>query len=298
MNWINLHTDTLRSETYLGAEPVERATWLNLIGWCCTQENGGIIPGAAEWSDRKFQQLCGVTKSESSIDSKLYHFTAAGDLVVNLYPAEKETEVRAKRDAARTNGKRGGRPKKPPSENPEKPTSVFKNNLSRTQAESGREGKGKDKGKREKETRGEIPPPALALISFPVPDQSLSETEFCDLTENINSCRPAWQEAPAFSKHERAAFLENLAMLRSIKPGGWQAITAYLAARLPQGSAGFQPQSREKFLAAANDVLTRALDWQRKQTPPKPKPKAFPQSTDPPLSAAETAAILGLQSGT
>jgi len=43
MNWINIHTDTLRSEDYLGADPIERATWLNLMGWCCSQENGGMI---------------------------------------------------------------------------------------------------------------------------------------------------------------------------------------------------------------------------------------------------------------
>ena len=64
MNWININTDTLRSEEYLGAEPVERATWLNLLAWCCAQENGGEIENCREWKDRKWQQLCGVTKTE------------------------------------------------------------------------------------------------------------------------------------------------------------------------------------------------------------------------------------------
>jgi hypothetical protein len=108
MNYLNIHTDLLRSEEYLGAEPVERATWLNLMGWCASQENGGIIKDAHDWTDRKWQQLCGVTLREIQTPSKLYFFKDGGNLVVWSYPADKEKEVKTNRK----NGKRGGRPRK------------------------------------------------------------------------------------------------------------------------------------------------------------------------------------------
>ena len=113
MNYLNIHTDFLRSETYLGSEPIERATWLNLMSWCATQENGGVIENAESWTDRKWQQLCGITLSEVETISLLYGFED-GNLVVSNYPVDKEAEVKAKRKA----GKKGGRPKKTASTQP------------------------------------------------------------------------------------------------------------------------------------------------------------------------------------
>jgi hypothetical protein len=171
MNYLNLHTDILRSEAYLGAEPVERATWLNLMGWCATQENGGVIAGAESWRDRKWQQLCGITQAEAAICSQLYSFNAAGEMVVNLYPVDKEAEVKGKRnagkiggkaktkaksEASKQNGAKGGRPitqAETQAETQAKP----KHNPSENPTEGkGKEGKGKE-GK-EKES-----PAALGL---------------------------------------------------------------------------------------------------------------------------------------
>lgn len=145
MNWLNIHTDTLRGEEYLGADPVERATWLSLLGWCATQENGGIIPGASNWKDRKWQQVCGVTKHEVELESELYEFTG-DDLLVHHYPIEAETAVIAKREA----GKKGGRPRK---EIPNKPSGLAQLNhkvkdTSNSVITKGKERKGKDKGKK------------------------------------------------------------------------------------------------------------------------------------------------------
>ena len=155
MNWINIHTDTLRSEAYLGAEPVERATWLNLMAWCCSQENSGIIKGASEWSDRKWQQLCGVTKEEATLVSELYRLGTNGDLTVSLYPIDKQEEVSSKRLTAKINGKKGGRP---PKENPEKPTSVILGNPEEPRLQSVKRREGKDKGIERKDKEKEIPP--------------------------------------------------------------------------------------------------------------------------------------------
>lgn len=107
MNYLNIHTDILRGAEFIGAEPVERATWIALLGWCATQENGGIIQNCKSWKDRQWQQLAGVTAAEVNLQSDLYFFVE-DDLEVAFYPVESEAAVKAKREA----GKLGGRPKK------------------------------------------------------------------------------------------------------------------------------------------------------------------------------------------
>lgn len=107
MNYLNIHTDTLKSEEFIGAEPIERATWIALLGWCASQENGGVIWDCHLWGDRKWMSLCGVTSEEVKIASKLYRFEE-GNLVVTFYPIDAEELVKSKREA----GKKGGRPKK------------------------------------------------------------------------------------------------------------------------------------------------------------------------------------------
>mgnify|MGYP003654146301 CR=1 FL=1 len=107
MHWINIHTETLRGKEFVGAEPIERATWLSLLGWCCAQENSGRIESCSDWTSRKWQQLCGITLEEVQIKSELYVFDGL-DLVVHFYPMDNQESVAAKRK----NGKKGGRPKK------------------------------------------------------------------------------------------------------------------------------------------------------------------------------------------
>ena len=107
MNWINIETKTLRSPEYIGADPVQRATWLNLLGYCSEQENGGVIDGAKDWKDRRWMQTCGVTLSEVASPSELWAW--AGDsLVLWNYPVTKEQEVKAKRQGGKAGGKASG----------------------------------------------------------------------------------------------------------------------------------------------------------------------------------------------
>lgn len=125
MNWLNLQTSTLRAPEYIGSEPVARATWLNVLAYCCEQENGGRIVGGAAWKDRQWQQTCGVTLAEVQ-GATLLIYRDGDDLIVWNYPADKEVAVIAKREggkrggavtseakaeAAKLNGNRGGRPK-------------------------------------------------------------------------------------------------------------------------------------------------------------------------------------------
>jgi hypothetical protein len=107
MIYINLKTSTLRSAEYIGSEPTARATWLNLLCYCCEQENGGTIADCVSWKDRQWQQTCGVTLSEVQEKSPLWQWSD-DHLSVFFYPLDKQTEVQAKREAGRRGGQRSG----------------------------------------------------------------------------------------------------------------------------------------------------------------------------------------------
>jgi hypothetical protein len=106
MNWVNLNIATLRSPEFIGSEPVARATWLSILAYCCSQENGGRIVNCSEWKDRQWQQICGVTHQEVHSSAPLLVWES-GDLIVWSYPLDKEEEIRVKREA----GRRGGQSK-------------------------------------------------------------------------------------------------------------------------------------------------------------------------------------------
>ena len=108
MQWININVTTLDSEAFIGSDPVQRATWLCLLRYCTGQENGGRILDAAEWSDRKWQQIVRVTRKEVRSTSVLWSWDG-NHLVLAFYPLDRENEVRANR----LNGTKGGRPRKP-----------------------------------------------------------------------------------------------------------------------------------------------------------------------------------------
>ncbi len=125
MDWLNLHISVLDSPQVLRCDPVRRATWLFLLRYCISQENGGVIADCAAWGDTSWQQIVRVKLREVRAESPLWAWEGDG-LRVTFYPADKEAEVRAKRtggsyggkaatevksQAARENGRKGGRPK-------------------------------------------------------------------------------------------------------------------------------------------------------------------------------------------
>lgn len=170
MEWLNLKTSVLHAPEYIGSSPTSRATWMNVSLWSAHQENGGRIVGARSWGNRQWQQTCGVTRREIHAAAKLLTWEA-DDLIVWNYPVEKEAEVQlnrttgrngggsvseAKRQAARLNGMKGGRPPKPNGETQEpngNPTET-----QQTQAETQRNGKeGKGKEEEAVRARGALP---------------------------------------------------------------------------------------------------------------------------------------------
>ena len=100
MEWLNIHASTLDSENFIGSDPVQRSTWLCLFRYCAGQENGGIIECCREWPDRKWQQLCRVTLEEVNAESSLWTW-GGQDLIVWRYPVDKESEIKAKREAGK-----------------------------------------------------------------------------------------------------------------------------------------------------------------------------------------------------
>jgi hypothetical protein len=111
MIYLNLRTSILRAPEYIGSEPTARATWLNLLCYCCEQENGGVIQDAALWKDRQWQQTCGVLLSEVKDDSQLWSWSGQ-HLSVLFYPLDKEAEIQAKREAGRRGGQRSAETKR------------------------------------------------------------------------------------------------------------------------------------------------------------------------------------------
>ena len=64
LEFVPVPREALRSEAYLGSEPVDRATWLALLAYSFGQLSGGRLEGAAAWKNRKLEQLLGITREE------------------------------------------------------------------------------------------------------------------------------------------------------------------------------------------------------------------------------------------
>ena len=160
MEFINIRTALFSSPEFIGAEPVQRATWIALLAWCCEQENNGIIRDCRSWKDRRWMQTCGVMASEVGEGCELYSWDG-DDLAVFGYPAQIQASLNIKRTVARENGKLGGRPKNSPTvtnagtemETDGKPTLVSDGTCIGTDVEtdgkSVREGKGRERKVRE-----------------------------------------------------------------------------------------------------------------------------------------------------
>lgn len=117
MEWLNIRLTQLSAPEYLRSDPTERATWLQLLAHCAGQENGGTIKDCADWKDRVWQQIAGVTHREAHTQSRLWTWDKA-DLHVWGYPLEKEQIVKQKRTIAATGGRQSGKARSPAKDEP------------------------------------------------------------------------------------------------------------------------------------------------------------------------------------
>jgi len=297
MNWLNLQTSVIRSPEYVGCDPIQRATWLNLMVYCAEQENGGVIPGAASWKDRRWQQTCGVTKSEVEDKCELWSFDGE-NLTLWGYPVDKQEEIQRNRDsgskggkarteakiaAVKANGAMVGRPK-----TKEEP----KRNLSENLTERNR------KEKEEKET---LPP-------TPRGDASESEEDFyeenmptanaqsmLELEKRVRSLRSGWELPLAYSEQRQLAAAARC--LSELTAAQWQTLKDYLYAKIPDGVPAWQPRMRSKFLENPSDVWAHAVNWKRKQEsrrqPSNTIPMPTPNTPRPVISREELAEVFG-----
>lgn len=137
MEYLNIPVCVLDSSEFIGADQIERGTWLCLQRYCIGQENSGVIDDCAKWKDRQWQQVCRVTLREVRRESRLFRWEGF-NLRVFYYPQDSEDQVKAKRLVAKANGKMGGRPLKNPAETQPKPTLVI------FEKAKGKEKKGKE----------------------------------------------------------------------------------------------------------------------------------------------------------
>lgn len=106
--------------------------------------------------------------------------------------------------------------------------------------------------------------------------QSALVQRAAQLVPRINFLRPDIWNSPELNKSEKAAAIDNLAVLEAFPDSSWQAMGEYLNARHPEGSGAWVVQIRLKFLESPNDLESRALAWKRKQKDRKPAPTPAP----------------------
>lgn len=114
VQYLNLPTAVLDAPQFIGAAPVERATWLCLLRYCAGQENGGKIEKCGDWPDRKWQQLARVTLEEVKAECDLWEWTAIDEILVWAYPIDGQNNTqRLRKQSKLANEKRwNGKEKK------------------------------------------------------------------------------------------------------------------------------------------------------------------------------------------
>jgi len=288
MNWLNLQTSVIRSPEYVGCDPVQRATWLNLMVYCAEQENGGVIPGAASWKDRRWQQTCGVTKDEVGDQCELWSFD--GDNL-NLwgYPTEKEEEIQRMRES----GARGGKKRaenaakskekqdgsSPPSTLPSSPPST--------------ERKGKEKERKSPPTpHGEESEASEVLYDEYLPTGNAQA--MLELEKRVQSLKSDWKLPLGHT--EQRQLMAAARCLSALTAADWQVLRDYLFAKIPQGVPAWQPRTRSKFLESVGDVWNYASEWHRKNQAKQPSntiPMPAPTQPRAVISREELAEVFG-----
>ncbi len=154
MHWLNIEIIRTQGPEYTSAEPAQQLAWFHLLLYCAQQENGGVIHGAAEFTDRQWQRLMDVEGATLRTKCALWTWDDGGNLVVWEYPEKQEQAVQAKREG----GRKGGRsPKSPASYASSIPSSTpsstpSRNALTKEKEKEKEEGELKEEQKQESES--------------------------------------------------------------------------------------------------------------------------------------------------
>ena len=312
MEYMNIPTALFSSPEFIGAEPVQRATWIALLAWCCTQENGGVIEGCRTWGMRRWMQTCGVMDKEVMAGGELYHFVG-DDLVVFGYPGGVQELLERKRVIARENGKLGGRPRKT-NAGTEIGTNVGANVQNRKKERKEERNMGGEISTVDS-TPGEEPSTAPALPASPFPDRErLNDVRGMHCADNhadlgaspgaarfVTACldiNPSWSRTLPTAVEQAAALEAYRSAQGRVTPRDMEMLKAYYASGLTHdrsNKAFWRPDSRKKFWECFGDVLTHADRWAKEtrwkpvSARKKPKPEA-PRQPEGPVVDTDTAA--------
>ena len=312
MEYMNIPTALFSSPEFIGAEPVQRATWIALLAWCCTQENGGVIEGCRTWGMRRWMQTCGVMDKEVMAGGELYHFVG-DDLVVFGYPGGVQELLERKRVIARENGKLGGRPRKT-NVGTEIGTNVGANVQNRKKERKEERNMGGEISTVDS-TPGEEPSTAPALPASPFPDRErLNDVRGMHCADNhadlgaspgaarfVTACldiNPSWSRTLPTAVEQAAALEAYRSAQGRVTPRDMEMLKAYYASGLTHdrsNKAFWRPDSRKKFWECFGDVLTHADRWAKEtrwkpvSARKKPKPEA-PRQPEGPVVDTDTAA--------
>lgn len=317
MEYMNIPTALFSSPEFIGAEPIQRATWIALLAWCCTQENGGIIEGCRSWGMRRWMQTCGVMDKEVMNGGELYHFDG-DNLVVFGYPGGVQELLERKRVIARENGKLGGRPKKTHVETDvgtEIGTNVGANIQNRKKERKEERNIGGETTTVDS-TPGEEAPatPVLPAQSFPNRERlndvrgmrcadnhadlgaSPGAARFMAATLAIN---PSWSRTLPTAVEQAAALETYRSAQGRVTPRDMEMLRDYYASGLTEDckkKAFWRPDSRKKFWECFGDVLTHADRWAKEtrwkpaSARKKPKPEEPRQPEGPVVDVVDAAA--------
>lgn len=297
---MNIPTALFSSPEFIGAEPIQRATWIALLAWCCTQENGGIIEGCRSWGMRRWMQTCGVMDKEVMNGGELYHFDG-DNLVVFGYPGGVQELLERKRVIARENGKLGGRPKKThvetDMETEEKPTLVSE--LTDVGTEIGTNvGANIQNRKKERKEERNIGGETTTVDSTPGKEEPAAPgaARFMAACLEIN---PSWSRTMPTAIEQAAALEAYRSAQGRVTPRDMEMLRDYYASGLTEDckkKAFWRPDSRKKFWECFGDVLTHADRWAKEtrwkpaSARKKPKPEEPRQPEGPVVDVVDAAA--------
>lgn len=104
MNYTCLKHSVCRSLEYRGSTMKQRAIWIDLLFYCCDQENYGRIVKFTDLKPRTVYRTFGVQKRIIlQAETALWHIEDDGTLVVFGYPTETQDKLQKKRQQLRVN---------------------------------------------------------------------------------------------------------------------------------------------------------------------------------------------------